>query len=61
MNFHRDFMAYFGEIEVVHIKPTNIESSARDCEKAFDVFHMYGKWEGESAEGAVGKTLGRMI
>ena len=59
MNFNQHFLKYFGEIEVVHINPTNIECSLRDWAKTFDVFHMFGKWEDEAAEGAVGASLGR--
>ena len=58
MNFNRDFLKYFGEIEVVHINPTNIKCSLRDWTKTFDVFHMFGEWKDETAEGAVGKSLG---
>ena len=59
MNFNLDFLKYFGEIEVVHINPTNIECQLRDWTKTFDVFHLFGKWEDEAAEGAVDGSLGR--
>ena len=60
MNFNRDFLNYFGEVEVVHISPTNTECSMRDSETKFEVFHMFGKWEDEAAEGAAGDTLGKI-
>jgi calpain len=59
MNFNQHFLKYFGVIKVVHINPTNIECSLRDWAKTFDVFHMFGKWEDETSEGAVGASLGR--
>ena len=58
MNFNRDFLNYFGEVEVVHINPTNTECSLRDSLKSFDVFHMFGEWKDEAAEGAAGRSLG---
>ena len=59
MNFNQHFLKYFGEIEVVHMNPSNIESSLRDWAKTFDDFHMFGKWEDETSEGAAGDSLGR--
>ena len=53
MNFDRDFLKYFGEIEAVHITPTNMESLHQDQNKHFEVFHMFGEWAGETAKGAV--------
>ena len=58
MSFNQHFLKYFGEIEVVHISPTNTECSLRDFAKAFDVFHMFGEWRGETAEGGIGQSLG---
>ena len=58
MNFNLDFLKYFGEIEVVHINPTNMECQMRDFDKKFDIFHLYGKWEDETAEGGVDGSLG---
>ena len=58
MNFNLDFLKYFGEIEVVHITPTNVECGIRDFDKKFDIFHLFGKWEDETAEGGVDGSLG---
>jgi hypothetical protein len=58
MNFNLDFLKYFGEIEVVHVNPTNIECTLRDWTKTFDVFHLFGKWEDETAKGGVDGSLG---
>ena len=59
MNFNLDFLKYFGEIEVVHITPTNVEYGVRDIDKKFDIFHLFGKWEDETAEGGVDGSLGK--
>ena len=59
MNFNEHFLKYFGEIEVVHMNPMNIKSSLKDWANTFDVFHMFGKWEDETSEGAPGDSLGR--
>jgi len=41
MNFNRDFIKYFGEVEIVHLTPTGMESNAG---RKFDVFHFNGMW-----------------
>ena len=59
MNFNRDFIKYFGEIEAVHITPTNMESLDQDQVKNFEVFHLFGEWAGETAKGAVAQIDGK--
>lgn len=41
MNFNRDFLKYFGEVEIVHLTPTGMENNAG---RKFDVFHFNGMW-----------------
>ena len=44
-----DFLAFFGELDVVHIMP---DSMLKNSGKT-DVFHFNGRWEGETAGGCL--------
>lgn len=43
MNFNRDFLKYFGEVEIVHLSPSDMHSSDSDAGQ-FDLYHFFGTW-----------------
>jgi len=45
----RDFLRYFGELELCHLSPDAVETS--DNAKRFEVFHFGGSWTQSSAGG----------
>ena len=47
MNFNRDFLRYFGKLELVHLTP----GSMSEENERYDVFPFQGKWAGETAGG----------
>ena len=49
MNFNRDFLKYFGELELVHLTPGSM-GEEKSSEK-YDVFPFQGKWTGSTAGG----------
>ena len=49
MNFNRDFVHYFGEVEVVHIGPNSMDGD--DIDQKYDVFPFKGSWNEDSAGG----------
>ena len=51
MNF-RDFLRYFGELEICHLGPESVESA--DNRKKFEVFHFYGEWRAGVSSGGCG-------
>ena len=46
-----DFLEFFGELDVVHIRPDSMLKNG--CMGKTDVFHFNGKWEGETAGGCI--------
>ena len=48
----RDFLKFFGELEICHLTPDSV--SSEDNRKKFEVFHFYGKWEFGSTAGGCG-------
>ena len=48
----RDFLKFFGELEICHLTPDSV--SSEDNRKKFEVFHFYGKWELGSTAGGCG-------
>ena len=49
MSFNRDFLRYFGELELVHLTPGRM--AEEDSSKKWDVFPFRGMWKGETAGG----------
>ena len=47
----RDFMTYFGELEICHLTPDSYDDETR---KKFEVFHFYGEWKRGSTAGGCG-------
>ena len=58
MNFNRDFLRYFGELELVHLTPGSMGEETSS--EKYDVFPFKGKWSGATAGGcgndAISKT-----
>ena len=48
----RDFLLYFGELEICHLTPDSVDSD--DNRKKFEVFHFYGEWSFGSTAGGCG-------
>ena len=53
----RDFLNYFGELEVVHVRPDSMVVDGGKA-KHWDVFHFSSKWEGKTAGGCGNDTIG---
>ena len=52
-----DFLRYFGELEVVHVRPDSMVVDGMRT-KRWDVFHFSSKWEGETAGGCGNDSIG---
>ena len=48
----RDFLRYFGELEMCHLTPESAEGS--DNRKKFEVFNFFGNWRAGSTAGGCG-------
>ena len=53
----RDFLTYFGELEICHLTPDSLEDD--DSRKKFEVFHFYGEWKFGSTAGGCGNDGNR--
>ena len=53
----RDFMTYFGELEICHLTPDSVNNE--DTSKKFEVFHFYGAWKSGSTAGGCGNDGNR--
>ena len=53
----RDFLTYFGELEICHLTPDSVNSE--DNSKKFEVFHFYGAWKFGSTAGGCGNDGNR--
>jgi len=51
MCFNRDFLKFFGELEIVHLCPTSMLGQSTQDELKYEVFYFHGEWTGESAAG----------
>ena len=52
----RDFLTYFGELEICHLTPDSYEDNSR---KKFEVFHFYGEWSFGATSGGCGNDGNR--
>lgn len=48
----RDFLKYFGELEICHLTPEALDVG--DNERKFDVFHFRGEWKKNFSSGGCG-------
>ena len=49
MSFNRDFLRYFGELEVVHLTPGSMGEET--ASQKYDVLPFKGRWSGVTAGG----------
>ena len=58
MNFNKDFLNYFGEVEIVHKTPDSmIEQEDQNCSRKYNIMKFEGAWKGESAGGCGNDTI----
>ena len=50
----RDFLKYFGELEICHLSPDSV--NVGDNKKKFEVFHFNGSWRAGSTSGGCGNA-----
>ena len=50
----RDFLKYFGELELCHLSPDSVDVG--DNQKKFEVFHFFGNWRAGSTAGGCGNA-----
>ena len=50
----RDFVKYFGDLEICHLCPEGVD--AEDNQKKFEVFHFLGNWKRGSTAGGCGNA-----
>ena len=54
MSYNRDFLRYFGSVEVVNLNPIRMELNEGKNTRKFNLYESYGKWErGVTAGGTV--------
>ena len=54
----RDFLKYFGELEICHLTPDSLEDDD-NSRKKFEVFHFYGEWKAGETSGGCGNDGNR--
>ena len=63
MNFNRDFIKYFGEVEIVHKTPEKMlqekKSTRQKSSTKYDVMYFQGAWTSQTAGGCGNDTIGR--
>ena len=50
----RDFLKYFGELEICHLSPDSVDVG--DNKKKFEVFNFNGSWRAGSTSGGCGNA-----
>ena len=60
MNFNRDFVKYFGEVEIVHKTPEKMLQEQKSSTK-YDVMYFQGAWTSQTAGGCGNDTIGISI
>merc|ERR1712212_410255 len=45
MSYNRDFLKYFGEIEIVNLNPIRMELNEDKMTRKFNLFEIYGRWQ----------------
>ena len=59
MNFNRDFIKYFGEVEIVHKTPGRMLQEQKSSTK-YDVMYFQGEWTSQTAGGCGNDTIGNI-
>ena len=62
MNYNRDFLRYFGEVEIVHKTPGKMMKDKR-TERSYDVMYFKGQWSRHSntAGGCGNDGIGKQL
>jgi len=60
MNFNRDFLRYFGEIEIVHKTPAQMLTE-QTSERRYEVMYFTGAWRGETAGGCGNDSINNFV
>ena len=62
MNFNRDFLKYFGEVEIVHKTPAKMLEE-QDSNIKYEVFHFKGEWSNRrgTAGGCGNDTISKFL
>ena len=58
MNFNRDFLRFFGEVEIVHKTPGKMMAD-QGSEIKYEVMYFQGAWEGSTAGGCGNDSIGQ--
>ena len=58
MDFEKDFIKYFGEVEIVHKTPEKMLQEQKSSTK-YDVMYFQGAWTSQTAGGCGNDTIGR--
>ena len=57
----RDFLKYFGELELCHLSPEFVEANSNDSSKNFEVFSFHGDWTRHGSGGCGNEGLGKLL
>ena len=57
MNFNRDFLRYFGEVEIVHKTPGAMVRD-QQSDLRYEVMYFPGEWRGDTAGGCGNDSIG---
>ena len=60
MNFNRDFIKYFGEVEIVHLTPEKMLEEQKSSTK-YEVMYFQGAWTSQTAGGCGNASIGKII
>jgi len=60
MNFNRDFIKYFGEVEIVHKTPEKMLQEQKSSTK-YDVMYFQGEWTSQTAGGCGNDTIANFV
>ena len=59
MNFNRDFIKYFGEVEIVHKTPGKMMAD-QGSEIKYEVMYFQGAWDTNTAGGCGNDSIGEL-
>ena len=59
MNFNRDFIKYFGEVEIVHKTPEKMLQEQKSSTK-YEVMYFQGAWTSQTAGGCGNDSIGKI-
>ena len=60
MNFEKDFIKYFGEVEIVHKTPEKMLQEQKSSTK-YDVMYFQGAWTSQTAGGCGNDSIGKRL